>query len=205
MEAFPFSSRLTNVDDRGPHISPEKVDGNYLLYHRVNNQICADLLLLIRLRNSREPLYRGDGSAPRDVGREEGRKCRSSNKSRGQVADDLPRCLAPRDVSPRRCTLDSTGTSVLARTADPVFEPVETYEKEGEVPNVVFSCGAVVRGDTIYLYYGAADRVIGVATASLAHMLDDFRRQNSLFSTSMGRLQRASSHSHSKWELSSCG
>jgi replicative DNA helicase len=38
--------------------------------------------------------------------------------------------------------------------------------------NVVFSCGAVVRGDTVFLYYGAADKVIGVATASLAHMLD---------------------------------
>jgi predicted GH43/DUF377 family glycosyl hydrolase len=68
--------------------------------------------------------------------------------------------------------LDASGTSVLARTADPVFEPLESYEKEGEVSNVVFSCGAIVRGDTVFLYYGAADKVIGVATASLSHMLD---------------------------------
>ena len=61
---------------------------------------------------------------------------------------------------------------VLARTADAVFEPVEDYELKGEVANVVFSCGTVVRGDTILLYYGAADRAVGVATASLAHMLD---------------------------------
>ena len=67
--------------------------------------------------------------------------------------------------------LDSSGTSVLARTADPIFEPLESYEKEGEVPNVVFSCGAVVRGDTLFLYYGGADRVIGVATASISHIL----------------------------------
>jgi predicted GH43/DUF377 family glycosyl hydrolase len=68
--------------------------------------------------------------------------------------------------------LDASGTVVLARTADPIFEPIEKYEREGEIANVVFSCGAVVRDDTLFLYYGAADRVIGVATASLAHLID---------------------------------
>lgn len=68
--------------------------------------------------------------------------------------------------------LDSSGTTVLARTADHIFEPLEAYEKEGEVKNVVFSCGAVTRGDTIYLYYGGADKVVGVATASIAHIMN---------------------------------
>ena len=68
--------------------------------------------------------------------------------------------------------LDPSGTAVLARTVDPIFEPLEKYEQKGETSNVVFSCGAVVRGDTVFLYYGAADKVIGVATASLSHMLD---------------------------------
>jgi predicted GH43/DUF377 family glycosyl hydrolase len=49
---------------------------------------------------------------------------------------------------------------------------VETeYEKVGEVPNVVFCNGAVVRDDTIYIYYGGADTVIGVATCSLSRLL----------------------------------
>jgi predicted GH43/DUF377 family glycosyl hydrolase len=68
--------------------------------------------------------------------------------------------------------LGPDGTTLLARTADPIFEPVEKYEREGEVANVVFSCGAVVRDDTLFLYYGGADKVIGVATASLAHIVD---------------------------------
>ena len=67
--------------------------------------------------------------------------------------------------------LSPSGLEVLSRTADPIFEPVEKYEKEGEVPNVVFSCGQVVRGDTLFLYYGGADKVIGVATASLSRIL----------------------------------
>jgi len=68
--------------------------------------------------------------------------------------------------------LASDGTTLLARTADPIFEPLEKYEKEGEVANVVFSCGAVVRDDKLFLYYGAADKVIGVAIASLKHVVD---------------------------------
>ncbi|MEM2094710.1 MAG: glycosidase, partial [Candidatus Bathyarchaeia archaeon] len=60
---------------------------------------------------------------------------------------------------------------VIARTDDPVFEPEETYERIGIVNNVVFPCGAVVIGDTIYMYYGAADRVIGVATLEVERLL----------------------------------
>ena len=68
--------------------------------------------------------------------------------------------------------LDSDGITVLARTADPIFEPVEKYEQDGEKAHVVFSCGTVVKGDTLFLYYGAADKVLGVATGSLKHIVD---------------------------------
>lgn len=170
--SIPFLLTPDNVDDKDLTFLPEKVDGNYLLYHRVNNQICADLLpdLASGTRASRCIEVMG----PRH-GMWDGKKVGSAGPPI-KVGD---RWLMIYHGVSRHATyrlgaalLDSTGTSVLARTADSVFEPVETYEKEGEVPNVVFSCGAVVRGDTIYLYYGAADRVIGVATASLAHMLD---------------------------------
>jgi beta-1,2-mannobiose phosphorylase / 1,2-beta-oligomannan phosphorylase len=62
-------------------------------------------------------------------------------------------------------------TVVLARTSLPIFEPEEPYEREGIIPNVVFPCGAVIRGDTIYIYYGGADKVVGVATASLKRLV----------------------------------
>ena len=60
---------------------------------------------------------------------------------------------------------------VIARTDEPIFEPEETYEKIGLVNNVVFPCGAVVIGDKIYMYYGAADRVTGVATLEVKKLL----------------------------------
>jgi predicted GH43/DUF377 family glycosyl hydrolase len=67
--------------------------------------------------------------------------------------------------------LDEDGTTVIARSADPLFEPKEPYELEGEVGNVVFPCGLVVRDDTVFMYYGGGDKVVGVATASLSRIL----------------------------------
>ncbi|MDW8034109.1 MAG: glycosidase, partial [Nitrososphaerota archaeon] len=61
--------------------------------------------------------------------------------------------------------------NIIARTSRAILEPSTVYEKEGYTRNVVFPCGAVVRGDTIYLYYGAADYSVCVATASLKKIL----------------------------------
>jgi predicted GH43/DUF377 family glycosyl hydrolase len=62
-------------------------------------------------------------------------------------------------------------TKITARTDEPIFEPETTYEKKGETPNVVFPCGAVLIGNKIFIYYGGADKVVGVATAPLATLL----------------------------------
>ncbi len=60
---------------------------------------------------------------------------------------------------------------IIARTDEPIFEPETVYEKEGEIPNVVFPCGAVQIEDKIYMYYGGADKVVGVATIELEQLL----------------------------------
>jgi predicted GH43/DUF377 family glycosyl hydrolase len=44
-------------------------------------------------------------------------------------------------------------------------------KKQGIVPNVVFACSAVERGNNIFLYYGAADTVLAVAKFSLPKLL----------------------------------
>ncbi len=56
-------------------------------------------------------------------------------------------------------------TKVLARAEEPIFHPVETWEKIGQVPNVVFVEGLVRRGNRWLFYYGGADKHIGVAAA----------------------------------------
>lgn len=58
-------------------------------------------------------------------------------------------------------------TQIIARTDHPLFEPEMPYEKNGQVGNVVFPCGAVLMGEKVFIYYGGADQVIGVATIGL--------------------------------------
>jgi predicted GH43/DUF377 family glycosyl hydrolase len=61
----------------------------------------------------------------------------------------------------------------LKRGDEWIFGPQEPYEVRGDVDNVVFPCGYTIApdGDTIHLYYGAADSCIGLATGSLRALL----------------------------------
>jgi predicted GH43/DUF377 family glycosyl hydrolase len=62
---------------------------------------------------------------------------------------------------------------VVARSREWVFGPQAPYERIGDVGNVVFPCGWVLGddGDTLRVYYGAADSCVCVATASVAQLL----------------------------------
>ena len=61
---------------------------------------------------------------------------------------------------------------VIARTSEPVMEPETEYELYGDVNNVVFAEGAVVIDGVLYLYYGGADKVVGLATAPMKDVID---------------------------------
>lgn len=63
-------------------------------------------------------------------------------------------------------------SKIIARVPEFVMEPELDFEVNGDVPNVVFPEGAVVIGDTLHVYYGAADLVIGHATANLKEVVD---------------------------------
>jgi predicted GH43/DUF377 family glycosyl hydrolase len=63
-------------------------------------------------------------------------------------------------------------TKVLKRPQASVLEPRTAWELRGDVPNVVFGCANPVVDGTVYLYYGGADRVVGLATANLAELLE---------------------------------
>ncbi|HEY9485818.1 MAG TPA: hypothetical protein VIQ04_04175 [Nitrososphaeraceae archaeon] len=61
---------------------------------------------------------------------------------------------------------------IIARTKQPLLEPVEKYEKIGDVHNVVFPTGAVVIDGKILLYYGGADKVCCLASANLNELIE---------------------------------
>jgi len=64
-------------------------------------------------------------------------------------------------------------TKVITRLPYPLFKPEEDWELSGDVDDVVFPTGTVVVDDTLYIYYGAADDIIAVATISLKALVDE--------------------------------
>jgi beta-1,2-mannobiose phosphorylase / 1,2-beta-oligomannan phosphorylase len=161
------------VDDKDMCILPEKCRGSYYIFHRIGNLICADfrqsldfgterLTRCIDIMGPRPGMWDSKkiGVAGVPILTEKGwlfiyHGISSSTTYR------LGAALLDRDDP----------THVLARMVDPILEPVEPYEREGQVPRVVFSCGGVAHGDNLIIYYGGADSVIGVATFSIKKIL----------------------------------
>jgi len=69
------------------------------------------------------------------------------------------------------CLLDKADpTKVLKRLANPLMRP-SPVERDGYVPNVIYSCGALVSGRTLILPYAVADSFTTFATVSVDAIL----------------------------------
>ncbi|MFA6297193.1 MAG: hypothetical protein WC629_01385 [Candidatus Paceibacterota bacterium] len=161
------------VDDKDACIHPEKVKGQYLLFHRVNHTIVGDYASTLEFKERNN--FKNIPILHRRHGMWDGEKVGIAATPirtaygwillyHGVSHDSIYRIGA--------ALLDfEDPTKVLARTTDPVFEPMERYEKEGQIKNVVFPCGAIVRGDDLIIYYGGADSVVNVASISLLELV----------------------------------
>ncbi len=63
-------------------------------------------------------------------------------------------------------------SKVLHRTKDWIMQPETDYEIDGYYRGCVFPCGKIVIGDTLFVYYGAADKHVALATCKLEELLD---------------------------------
>ena len=68
---------------------------------------------------------------------------------------------------------------VIARSGEPLLTPEAPYEVTGFLGNVVFSCGTVVRGDELTIYYGAADQYVCGAVVSVGEVLESLAAEES--------------------------
>ena len=67
-------------------------------------------------------------------------------------------------------------SDVIGRWPEWVFGPREPYELRGHKPGIVFPTGLVVKDDVMFVYYGAADTCVGLATAKIS-MLQELRKE----------------------------
>jgi len=60
---------------------------------------------------------------------------------------------------------------VIGSLDEPLITPTEA-EREGYVPNVVYTCGAMIHGDYLYIPYAIADRATSMAYVPLEPLLE---------------------------------
>lgn len=65
----------------------------------------------------------------------------------------------------------------ISRLATPLFSPTKDWEKEGVVNHVVFPTGTALFGEKLYIYYGAADKHIAVASLNIKELLHELKKQ----------------------------
>ncbi|MEA3399130.1 MAG: hypothetical protein U9R00_01295, partial [Patescibacteria group bacterium] len=181
--AKPILITPKELDDKDTCIFPEKLKNGYFVVHRLNNEICGDYVKSLNFKNEIiDKCIRVIG--PR-------KNCWDSLKvgiTAPPIKTKIGWLLLYHGVSKSHNTyrvgallLDLKDPAiVLARSRDPIFEPIEKYEKEGIVNNVVFPCGMVVKKDLVYIYYGGADTVTGVATMDLKVILDALKKGSKL-------------------------
>ena len=65
---------------------------------------------------------------------------------------------------------------ILSKLSEPILSPLET-EREGYVPNVVYTCGAIIHNENLILPYAMSDSAIGFATVSLSELLTELKKK----------------------------
>lgn len=177
--SLPILISSPNVDDKDACIHPAVLNGEYGIFHRVNNQICLDFVKDFKAKKG--VLLKG----------------RSIMNARRERWDNIKIGIAspPVDVGDFWLLLyhgvsepsnfyklgavllnKEKPWEVVSRLDYPIFEPKTRYERVGQVDNVVFPCGAVVIKDRLLVYYGGGDSVIGAASIKLASLISELKK-----------------------------
>ncbi len=178
--SFERCALIMSPDDKDAALLPHRIDGHWVLIHRPVSTIHAHIWMsystdLRYWGNSKLMLEARQGAwwdadkiglSPPLIETDKGWLMIYHGVKRNAAGSIYRLGLALFDLKkPGEC---------LKRGDEWIFAPEETYERHGDVDNVVFPCGYTIAadGDTINLYYGAADTSIALATGSIRSLLD---------------------------------
>jgi predicted GH43/DUF377 family glycosyl hydrolase len=162
---YPFPG----VQNKNAVIFPRKINGSYIMVHRFHPDICIAYSRDLRRWNDIRAL----------MGPRQGMwDCMKVGAAGPPIEIDEGWLMVYHGVDERRIyrlgvtILDKRKPEILRyRSEEPILEPREDYERFGFVPNVVFSCGSILLDNKLFVYYGGADTVIGVATFNLNEII----------------------------------
>jgi len=174
-EAWNFPSAITpkGIVDKDGAILPQKINGEYMVLHRINESVCADFVSSL------------------DFSKNQLNKCIEIMSPHPGMWDNSKVGIATPPIKTKvgwlllyhgiswsttyrvgALLLDLNDPTIIrSRMAVPLLEPRQEYERKGVTHNVVFPCGIVVRKGVAYIYYGGADSVVAVATVRINTLL----------------------------------
>ena len=161
--------RGTAARNKGMALFPRKIDGKYAMIARQDNE---NLYLIYS-----DDLYTWDGGQPILKPERPWEFVQIGNCGSPVELDEGWLLLthgvgAVRKYSIGAVLLDKTDPSkVLARSREPLVRP-DPSEREGYVPNVVYTCGMMRHGDLIVLPYAVSDTFSQFATIEIAALLE---------------------------------
>lgn len=157
------------VRNKDAVIFPKKIGGKYVMFHRLERDMCVaysddlkrwyDIRALMRPRTKSWDCWKIGAAGP-PIELNEGWLVIYHGVDFEKVYS-LGTILLDRD----------NPETILYRSEAPILTPVTDYERFGKVPNVVFSCGNVLINDEVLVYYGGADSVTCVATYELNELM----------------------------------
>ncbi len=178
-------------------IFPEKINGKYAVLHGLSPQICIDYI------DSLDDLGKGKfinslashgGAGWTDQNRQNHWDNRVRGAGAPPIRTDMGWLLLYHATDKRdpgkyklgAMLLDLEDPSkVLFRSNTPILEPNEWYENEGKA-GVVYTCGAVILGENLVVYYGGGDKHIGVARANAQEFIEGLMHNNAVALTRAG-------------------
>lgn len=168
------------VIDKSGVLFPEKIQGKYVVMHRIFPNILIDFL---------DDL---DFTKPRYLEGKHSIDIRVDNWDSRKIGAGAPPIKTPYGwlliyyaVDDKDDTRYKIGAmlldlkdprKVLHRTSEPILEPNYWYENKGHKAGVAYPCGAAVIKGKLFVYYGGADSYVCVASTPMKEMLEKLRR-----------------------------
>ena len=171
---------LPDIDSKDGVLFPEKINGQYVLIHRIFPHMWISFSDTIAHFEKGEVFAKvragewdseriGAGAVP--IKTELGWLCfyhgvyyRGSDPRQARGIFEYALGIMLLDLQDPR--------KILYRSDEPILAPEEEYEKIGYVDNVVFTCGAIDFQNVYYIYYGAADSRVAVASVEKQVLLE---------------------------------
>jgi predicted GH43/DUF377 family glycosyl hydrolase len=176
--AIPKLISPPDIDDKDACLFPRKIQGKYVFLHRLQSSIWIDTV---------DDLHFYDGNYLGGKVLFEARPDKWDSTRIGiagpPIETDEGWVLLYHGITKSKeylvgaALLKLDDPKVILKRLDyPILAPEMQYEREGQVNNVVFPCGAVVKDETLFVYYGGADSVTCVATVKLLSLLKELTK-----------------------------